>query len=217
MSPISVGVVSRPSAENSSGQAPPSPPERPYLQALPAARTDVLHRFLRRLLRGGVTELGLPEPWVGDPGSIPDDVLPDGAPPDWPEEFDGDGAGTLRGPATHERVGVVSFPEAGRSVVVPVEAVGGYDRYHLGAPVVVVGPDESGRLRHPVDLVGLLDEAGAFDDPEQSDVVEAEVAESVANLADPVPFKALTKMRLQGKRHAYATSQVSNPLAGERE
>ena len=46
------------------------------------------------------------------------------------------------------------------------------------------------------------------------DVPEARVeADAAALLADPVPYKALTAMRLRGRRHEYVTSRVSNPLA----
>ncbi|WP_246999892.1 IucA/IucC family protein [Halosolutus gelatinilyticus] len=46
-------------------------------------------------------------------------------------------------------------------------------------------------------------------------VPEARVdRDETALFADPATHKALTTMRLEGKRHEYATSPVSNPLAG---
>lgn len=38
--------------------------------------------------------------------------------------------------------------------------------------------------------------------------------DEAALFADPIALKALTAMRMQGKRHEYVTSEVSNPLVG---
>jgi siderophore synthetase component len=153
-----------------------TPPERAYVEALADARSVILRRFVRGVIRGS-------------PGSLPDPVVLTRVAPDLPDaapfsRLDGERLVQRTGRASAaDAVAVLPFPAAGSVVVAPIVAIHGYDRLRLGEPVFRVTPDRHDRIDHPVDLVPLLRTAGAFADAEQAELIEGELAESVANLA----------------------------------
>jgi len=156
-----------------------TPPEGPYLDALPQARRSIRDRLVRGLLRG--TPAGLPDPETAIAGAAVD-RLPFDPPTDVPT---GD----------RDRIALLSLPASGRALSVPVAGDDGFDRVRIGDPVALVGPDAVERVTHPIDLVDPLEREGAFVDGEQVAVVETELAESVANLA-----LALLAERVQADR-----------------
>ncbi len=159
------------------------PPETAYLDALGSARSGVLDRFVRGLLRGA--PVGLPDSRLVAPDALAD--------PDDPEPLPGVDGGR---PPTAARslpdecrhVALLPFPASETVVVAPITARHGYDRFRLAGPIRQWTPEAAetvdvAPVEHPVDLVPLLDREGAFVDADQADRVRAEVAESVANLA----------------------------------
>ena len=185
-----------------------TPPERAYLEALPAARREITHRFVRGVLRGNPA--GIPEPRFVSFESLesaesPDPAEPDPPPPSPPDEPEllsalperRWSALVSRLPDDCRRLALVAVPAAETALFVPIAATHGYDRFRLTGPVYRWSRGESDgapetdadadaapdRLSHPVDLVPLLECEGAFSDAEQAERIRAEVAESVANLA----------------------------------
>jgi siderophore synthetase component len=157
------------------------PPERPYLEALSPARSDVRDRFVAGLLRGDPA--GLSAPTFLDVGAErPAAALP----------FDPDDGIPTAESAT---LAVLNLSGAGRALTAPVAEVLAFDRVRVADPVCLVGPDGTARVDHPVDLVAPLSRAGAFADADQAETVRAELAECVANLA-----LALLAERVQAAR-----------------
>lgn len=163
------------------------PPETAYLEVLPAARRDILGRFARGVLRG--RPAGLPDPVVGTPEaatlSVPDD----------PHPLDRVDGGKLLAaapiPPGSERVALLPLPAVGSVLVVPLDAVYGFDRFQPAGPVTACSPGRprseaqpvTHAVEHPVDLAWVLALEGAFVDADQAERIRAELAESVANLA----------------------------------
>ena len=158
-----------------------TPPERAYLEALPDGRSVVLRRLVRGLLRGHPE--GLPDPSAIDPSAL------EGA--DAPRLRDAPGVSPAdaaaltaeQDPAALERLELLPFPASGVTLAAPVTATYGYGRRRLAGPVALYESGRRERVDHPVDLVPHLRREGAFSDDEQADRIEAELAESAANLA----------------------------------
>ena len=193
------------------------PPERPYLEALPAAHRDIRDRFLQGLLRG--TPEGLPRPFLvgGDGGDSTDEAFPFGRTPDEAFPFDRppDEAFPFDRPPDvtvstggSNRLALLPMPATERTLSIPVEAIGGFDRVRVGDPVVLVGADGVEPVTHPVELVAPLDREGAFVDDEQAAVIEREVAESVANLALAHLAEDVQRRRAVGPALALSTGAV---------
>lgn len=156
-----------------------SPPEAAYLDALPAARRDILARFVRGVLRGDPA--GLPGALVR---SVSDGALVRPGDPPPLARFDGDELlARAAVPEECEQLAILPLPASGAVLVVPLGAIHAYDRFHVASPVTVCTPEAANRLTHPVDLAWLLAWEGAFPDAAQAERIRAEVAESVANLA----------------------------------
>ncbi|SEW01512.1 IucA/IucC family protein [Natrinema salifodinae] len=171
-----------------------TPAESAYLAVLPAARRDILHRFVRGLLRGDPA--GLPDSRIvaleSSPSARSDSRDP--SIPDDPEPLSALDVARLRSiaaslPDTCRRVALVPLPAADGVLVAEIAARHGYDRFRLVGPVYRWSPAttpetaEAESVSHPVDLVPSLEREGAFSDADQADRIRAEVAESVANLA----------------------------------
>ncbi|NHN47075.1 IucA/IucC family siderophore biosynthesis protein [Halostella sp. JP-L12] len=156
-----------------------TPPEAAYRDALPAARREICHRLVRGLIRGSPAGLCEARIVAVDAPRVPDDPSPLTA---LSAEALRDAAEPL--PATVDRLALLPFP-AGESVVVAgVAAVHGYDRYRFAGPARRWSPaDGAETVAHPVDLVPLVERAGAFADAAQADRIRGELEESVANLA----------------------------------
>jgi siderophore synthetase component len=152
-----------------------TPSETAYLEALPEARATVLRQLVRGLLRG--LPAGLPEPIVLSPSSsgLPDAPLP--------PAFDDAALSCMEHPESCDRLALLAFPASESVLVAPIAATYGYDRLRLADPVTRWTPETHGPVEHPVDLVALLRREGAFSDAAQAGRIEAELAESTANLA----------------------------------
>jgi len=170
-----------------------TPLERPYLETLPAARGDILHRFVRGLLRGA--PLDLPTPTMAAPRESIAAALP----------FETAAAVPTGG---RERVAALSLPASERALTVPVAAVGGYERLRTADPVSLVDPAAAVPVTHPADLVAPLEREGVIPDAEQAGVVETELEESVANLA-----LAHLAERVQGTRASAPVVETSPTAA----
>lgn len=161
--------------KNRSGDA---RPEDAFFEVLPSARANIRHRLVRGLLRGQPE--GLPTHTI--------ELSTDSRGPDlsgFPERLDGtDILERARPfPDSCSCVAYLPFPASETVLVVPIEAIHGYDRFRLRDPTTLVAPEETSQNPHPVDLVSLLECEGAFSDREQADRIAGELAESVANLA----------------------------------
>ncbi|WP_254766121.1 IucA/IucC family protein [Salinilacihabitans rarus] len=157
------------------------PPERAYLDALPAARSLSVRRLVRGLVRG--SPRGLPEAAVVPPSPEAFRDLPETPPL---PRFDGESLRSrIDAPDDAEALALLPFPASGSVVVAPVAAVHGYGRLRLADPVTehAPGADAGARLDHPLDIVPLLRREGAFRDGAQADLIAAELAESTASLA----------------------------------
>ncbi|MFT4922408.1 MAG: siderophore synthetase component [Haloarculaceae archaeon] len=163
-----------------------TPAEQPYLDALGQAGRDIRDRLVLGLLRGSPDGLPAPRTVESEAGESAT-VLPESACP-----FD---ASVDVPTGDHDRIAVLALPASDRVLSVPVLGEAGYDRIHVGDPVTLAGPTGLATVTHPVDLVGPLEREGAFVDAEQCEVVRAELAESVANLA-----LALLAERVQAAR-----------------
>lgn len=153
-----------------------TPPETAYLDALLNARTTVLRRLIRGLLRG--SPAGLPDPIVLSPSSsgLPDAPLSPG--------FDAETMlSRVEYPDSCDRLALLPFPASESVLIAPIVAAHGYDRLRLADPITRWTPETPARVEHPVDLIAPLRREGAFSDAEQAERIEAELAESTANLA----------------------------------
>nr|WP_202613832.1 IucA/IucC family protein [Halostella pelagica] len=157
-----------------------SPPERSYAEALPAARREILFRFVRGIMRGSPAGLCDPQFVSASSPSVPDAPVP-------LSDLDGPRLLAAVGPLADDcqRLALLPFPAAGSVVVAQVANVHGYDRARLCGSVRRwnCGEEDAATVRHPVDLVPLVECAGAFADTRQAERVRGELAESVANLA----------------------------------
>ncbi|QLK25834.1 IucA/IucC family siderophore biosynthesis protein [Natrinema zhouii] len=168
-----------------------TPAEAAYLEALDDARREILHRFVRGVLRG-------------DPNGLPDSRLValeslSSAPvvPDAPDPLSALERERLQSivaprPEACRRLALVPLPASGSVLIAGIAARHGYDRFRLVGPVHRWSadgdadsspPTDADRVAHPVELVPMLEREGAFSDAEQAERIRAEVAESVANLA----------------------------------
>jgi len=176
------------------------PPERAYLEALPEARSIVLRRLVRGLYRGNPDGLSDPAIVTCSSSELPDaipftrvDCTDRDAPVSAGDHEDSD-----------DRYAVLPFPDADSTVVAPVVDVHGHDRLRLADPVIHVTSGVTDRVAHPVDLVPVLRQAGAFADAQQADRIRAELAESAANLA---------LSRLAGQVHARRSRSTESTFA----
>ncbi|MDQ2049849.1 IucA/IucC family protein [Natronolimnohabitans sp. A-GB9] len=161
------------------------PAESAYLEALPAARREISHRFARGLLRGKPRGLSAPrfvsrESLESESASVPDGSAPLSA-------LEADRLASIAAdcPESCRRLGLVALPGAECVLFVPIATRHGYDRFRLVGTIRSWTPntDAVTELDHPVDLVSLVAREGAFSDDEQADRIRTEIAESVANLA----------------------------------
>ncbi len=153
-----------------------SPPELAYFEVLPDARLGILHRLVGSLLREPVE--GLPEPVVTRRVDI-----------DLAARFPSVGSVRLENvtpqslPDGCRAVAAVTLPNQGAVLVVPLAGVYGFDRFDpVGRPELHT-PDGIRPLSRPLDVTRLLEQEGCTRDDEQLARFEAELAESVANLA----------------------------------
>ncbi|RKD95363.1 IucA/IucC family protein [Halopiger aswanensis] len=192
-----------------------SPAEAAYLEALPAARREILHRFVRGVIRG--EPAGLSAAVVSpEPSAVPDEPTP----LDALERAHLQSVAESPSESARRRLALVAFPGSESALIVPVAARHGYDRLRFAGPVrrwsrsddrggtagSSDGDSALERLSHPVDLVPLLECEGAFRDAEQAERIRAEVAESVANLALARLAAAVHERRAAGR------SDASGPL-----
>jgi len=155
-----------------------TPPERAYATALPAARREILYRLVRGLVRGSPDGLRDAHLVSATSPTVPDDPAPLAA-------LDGAAALAVAGPLADgcRRLALLPFPASDSVVIAQVAGVHGYDRVRFVGPVRRWTPDCAETVSHPVDLIPLVECAGAFADPTQAERIREEVAESVANLA----------------------------------
>lgn len=155
-----------------------TPPEEAYLSALRAARRSILRRFVGGLFRDAPDGLS---PRISTPTA----------------ESTRSAAAEIVGEATDEAllddigplsdgvrsVGVLPLPESESTLLAPIAARHGYDRFAFADPISLRGDGETTSLDHPGELVEPLEREGAFVDSEQATLIEEELAESAANLA----------------------------------
>ncbi|MDF9745364.1 IucA/IucC family protein [Natrinema salsiterrestre] len=160
-----------------------TPAERAYLEALEESRREILHRFVRGLLRGD--PIGLPDVRFVPLESSAAPVLPDEPAP--LSALEGDRLESIVASLPEEcrHVAFIPLPASGSALCAGIAATHGYDRVRLTGPVSRWSPTATAleRVSHPVDLVPPLECEGAFSDAAQAERIRAEVAESVANLA----------------------------------
>ncbi|WP_226005667.1 IucA/IucC family protein [Natrinema salinisoli] len=159
------------------------PAERAYFEALEESRREILHRFVRGLLRGDPAEL--PDVQFVSLESSAARPLPDGPEPLSALDRDRLGPVVASLPEECRQVAFVPLPASESALCAGIAATHGYDRFRLTGPVNRWSPTGTvlERVSHPVDLVPPLECEGAFSDAEQAERIRAEVAESVANLA----------------------------------
>jgi siderophore synthetase component len=183
------------------------PPERAYAEALPAARRDILFRFVRGLVRG--SPAGLCDAHFV---SATSPTVPDG-----PEPLAGlDGAALLAtaSPLADDcrRLALLPFPASESVVVAQVASVHGYDRVRFTGPIRQWTPDGGAEtVSHPVDLIPVVECAGAFADAAQAERIRGELAESVANLALARLAKSVHSEKIDGSEHAVAVNATTAP------
>lgn len=155
-----------------------TPPEEAYLSVLPEARRGILYRFAGGLFRDSPD--GLPTPTT-----LPaDDPTPPADAPAPLAEADGDRFfNDIELPDGIRSLGVLALPESGAALLAPVAAEHGYGHLAFAGPLFLWQDDTSDPVDHPAELVPFLEREGAFADADQSSLIEAELEESVANLA----------------------------------
>jgi siderophore synthetase component len=160
-----------------------TPAERAYLEALAESRRDILHRFVRGLVRGDPAELSETQFLPLESSAAPS--LPDEPEPLSLLEGDRLQSTVASLPEECRQLAVLPLPASESALCAGIAATHGYDRYRLAGPVARWSPTAPTleRVSHPVDLVPLLECEGAFSDAEQAERIRSEVAESVANFA----------------------------------
>ena len=156
-----------------------TPPAAAYRNALPDARREILRRFVRGLIRGSPAGLCEARVVAADAPAVSDDPPPLSA-------LSGDGLGDAAEPlpAAARRLALLPFPTDESVIVAGVAGVHGYDRLRFAGPVRRWSPAEGAEtVTHPVDLVPLIERAGAFADAARAEKIRGELDESVANLA----------------------------------
>ncbi|UWG46596.1 Siderophore synthetase component [Halanaeroarchaeum sp. HSR-CO] len=155
----------------------PGPADARFFGALDAARTDIVERLVRGVVRGAPAGLETPVRTSPSAPTIPDRVAPADV-----EVL----ATVVRALEPSEEVVLVPFPASDGVLVAPVAAVHGFDRYRFAGPIRHWTPGDGHdppTVDRPAAVIDLLEREGAFIDDEQVATMRAEVAESVANLA----------------------------------
>lgn len=154
-------------------------PEESFIDQLPDARRSICHRLVGGLLRGHpdglqtYSILSIDDPSLSSTAhsrlrTIGADELLQRIQP-LPERC--------------QHVAFLPFPASNVILAAPIEAVYGYDRFHLTGPVALLNPEDTVYDPHPVDLVSLFQREGMVPNEQQADRIADELAESVANLA----------------------------------
>lgn len=153
--------------------------EETFINQLPGARRSICHRLVGGLLRGDPNGL---QPYsilsIDDPSLSDTDH----------SQLRTIGANELLRriqplPKRCRQVAFLPFPASDAILAAPIEAVYGYDRFHLTGPVALLILEDTVYDPHPVDLVSLFQREGMFPDEQQAERITDELAESVANLA----------------------------------
>ena len=154
-----------------------SSPETAYVSHLPNARRDICHRFVGGVLRGAPA--GLSDPiYLTELSAL--ELAPEIA--DIVDEAEL--LVRLQTLLSNEQtIALLPFSASKVVLVVQIEATHGYDRYRLRSVAIYTPGRGLDEVKHPKDVVRLVRREGAFIDEQQADRIEAEIDESVANLA----------------------------------